>query len=879
MIPNRNLPNSSRKWAKYVEEHPSTGASRALLSNQLRARMASTSAAAALSATTALTENQEDMRNFLDDLSRGVSTATLTALDSNKWETRDPTAEDVPMNDTAVWYVMNPNNTIARWWSWTPATYSDAGEVITAGYWEKQEWNSDSIADNAIDWGKFSSDLNSELQNNLDTVDQLTTVTIPAIDAKADAAATAGEQAKADALAAMTKATTAEADAAAAQATALGAQSAADAAGAKATTASGLVTVASANPTSADASGKPVNAIWEVRSGATVLRRYVLTSPALGVWTQVKLGQDFIGDDAIGRAQIGEAAVGTAEVADLAVTNAKIGDLTVAKLTATQGAEFPISVVNTLVGQDAFITAVYANRIVVAPENPVVNSTFTQGTKGWTLRESNIVTVTDGPKGVSAPVLRITPVSADLAAAINQGFPYSTSDDANSYHPAVGTSWRCTMTVRLVSGTAGVIRVRGWISKGDNSSANRQWPLLTQDLKASTATAGQWVTLEGTYTFPAGWSRFGLAVHSLNAVGTVWEVGEVTLRPMVGTTTIEDGAVTTDKMVANSISGDRITTNTLAGNKIVANTITAAQIQANAVTTVSMQANTINGDRILTNTLLANKIVANSITSAQIAANTLTANEIASNAIQSRHIIANAVTATQIAANAVTTNSLQADAINGMTITGATIQTAATGNRTVMDSSGLHVYGSSGVEQVRVGQTADNGIAVRNPNTGVLQGLSPFVFGSKTPYINNPLQLTVIGNAYTWGNYTSEWLTDTFIAQSSQYFILFSANFTAGNNQFPGHMVYEFPVDVMYPPYGTSNYIRPFKLTAIWDGYYTSGTGLYGNGNPQAIGMGVVSVTPGQEYRVRYSARVSFDDYNSTMWAYVGQRAALIMPI
>ncbi len=118
----------------------------------------------------------------------------------------------------------------------------------------------------------------------------------------------------------------------AAQAAALSAQSAADAASARASTADGRVTVAAANPTTTDAAGKPIGAVWEVRSGATILRRFVLT--AATTWTQVKVGQDFVGAKAIGQAQIGDLAVGTGQIADLAVTDAKVGSMSVGKLTA-----------------------------------------------------------------------------------------------------------------------------------------------------------------------------------------------------------------------------------------------------------------------------------------------------------------------------------------------------------------------------------------------------------------------------------------------------------------------------------------------------------------------------------------------------------------
>lgn len=149
-------------------------------------------------------------------------------------------------------------------------------------------------------------------------------------DAKAALDAATAAQQTADTATAAAAAAQQAADTA--QAAALLAQSKADTASDKASTADGRVTVATANPTTADAAGKPVGAIWEVRSGGTVLRRFVLT--AATTWTQVKAGQDWIGDKAIGQAQIGDLAVGTAQVADAAITDAKIGSLNAGKITA-----------------------------------------------------------------------------------------------------------------------------------------------------------------------------------------------------------------------------------------------------------------------------------------------------------------------------------------------------------------------------------------------------------------------------------------------------------------------------------------------------------------------------------------------------------------
>lgn len=104
------------------------------------------------------------------------------------------------------------------------------------------------------------------------------------------------------------------ADAAASEASA--ARDAAVAATAKASTADGRYTVASKNPTAGDATGKPEGAVWEVRSGSTSLRRFVLQGSS---WVQVKVGTDFIGENAIGATLIEPGSITTPKLAAGAV--------------------------------------------------------------------------------------------------------------------------------------------------------------------------------------------------------------------------------------------------------------------------------------------------------------------------------------------------------------------------------------------------------------------------------------------------------------------------------------------------------------------------------------------------------------------------------
>lgn len=137
--------------------------------------------------------------------------------------------------------------------------------------------------------------------------------------------ALAAAQSRADAAA--SEASAARDAAVAAAAKALGAQSTADQAAAKASTADGRYTVASKNPTAGDATGKPEGAVWEVRSGSTSLRRFVLQGSS---WVQVKVGADFVGENAIGATLIEPGAITTPKLAAGAVDASKINASSIA---------------------------------------------------------------------------------------------------------------------------------------------------------------------------------------------------------------------------------------------------------------------------------------------------------------------------------------------------------------------------------------------------------------------------------------------------------------------------------------------------------------------------------------------------------------------
>ena len=144
-----------------------------------------------------------------------------------------------------------------------------------------------------------------------------------------------------------------------------------------------------------------------------------------------------------------------------------------------------------------------------------------------------------------------------------------------------------------------------------------------------------------------------------------------------------------------------------------------------AAGTVKFQTGTstfLDGGIISADTITATQIDANTITASEIAANTITATQIAAGTITATELDAGAVTAAKI--NVTELSAIVADlgTITAGTITGGLIQTAASGARVELATTGLNAYKADGTQTVdvntdgtfRFGPSGGNNIAWDN---------------------------------------------------------------------------------------------------------------------------------------------------------------------
>ncbi|TDT31094.1 endosialidase-like protein [Naumannella halotolerans] len=220
------------------------------------------------------------------------------------------------------------------------------------------------------------------------------------------------------------------------------------------------------------------------------------------------------------------------------------------------------------------------------------------------------------------------------------------------------------------AGSQLVIDDRGLYGTGPT----RFFTLASRSGGGAQAQSVEWVVPEGVYSIGPRWCQ----------VGEGWvQFWDMAMYEIGTTTTIMDGAITTDKIVANAIVGSKIAADTLTAREIAANAITASELAANSVTANAVAANAITAGKINADAVTARELAANSVTASQIAANAVTANAIAANAITTAKISAgavvansiatDAVTAIKIAANAVTTAKIMAGAVTANEIAASTI--------------------------------------------------------------------------------------------------------------------------------------------------------------------------------------------------------------
>jgi len=197
-----------------------------------------------------------------------------------------------------------------------------------------------------------------------------------------------------------------------------------------------------------------------------------------------------------------------------------------------------------------------------------------------------------------------------------------------------------------------------------------------QGLDIATATIAAGNIVSGTIT----------ATQIANATITGTQIASATI---LGTH-IQDATITASDIANTTITALQIANATITGGKIASATITGGNIGSATVT----------GGNIAATTITAGNIANNTITAAQISALTITSSEISDLTITGAKIASSTITASKLSVTQLSAITADLGSITAGTVTGATLRTATSGARVIMDTAGIRAYNASDVAQL-----------------------------------------------------------------------------------------------------------------------------------------------------------------------------------
>jgi hypothetical protein len=371
------------------------------------------------------------------------------------------------------------------------------------------------------------------------------------------------------------------------------------------------------------------------------------TKLAAGAVTEAKIAANAVGtvalqDAAVLAENLAAAAVEVGKIADNAVTGPAIASSAV-----TAGKIAANAVTATTIAANAVTSAKVAAGAITTDKLTVTGG-------------ASILT-DPSFEGVYTAALVAGSTFATQDATAGNGSPTSLKIDATSVTPVFRSV--ALTSASTLPGEQWNLAVDYWVSAdwvGTEISIHARWETAAGAVisygKAVTTTPvrSAWTRLTATVTAPATTARIVPRVESGSATAGFVRFDNAFVGPVLGGTQIQDGAVTTQKVVAGAIQ--------------------TAQLDAAAVN--------------------ADKIASGAVTTAKLDALAVTSDKIAANSITASKILAGAVDATALAADAITGKT-----ITGGTITGSVLQTATSGERITINEAGANkviVYDDTG---------------------------------------------------------------------------------------------------------------------------------------------------------------------------------------
>ena len=337
--------------------------------------------------------------------------------------------------------------------------------------------------------------------------------------------------------------------------------------------------------------------------------------------------------------------------------------------------------------------------------------TTSNGLYRWTgtAWSDDIFSITSGSVNLASFAAGIEPVSIVSSLPSPSGYlgakvVFLVTD--NKLYRYTGTSWVSTVLASDIEGEL----------SADNFSATLRPVEIVSALPSIDNFVGRTavLTTDGKlyrYT-SSGWSA---SVPTTDLSGSI-SVGQ-----------IASGAITTDKLDANSVTTGKIATGAITADKLAANSIIAGKIAAGAISADAIAANAITADKIQAGAIQSDKIAANAITAGLLAAaGVITTSAQIENGIITNAKIENGAITTAKIGDAEITNAKIAGVINSTDfVAGASgwkidkngaaefnnatfrgsldVKSSSSGARLEMKNNYIKVYDTGGVLRVRIG--------------------------------------------------------------------------------------------------------------------------------------------------------------------------------
>jgi predicted phage tail protein len=327
---------------------------------------------------------------------------------------------------------------------------------------------------------------------------------------------------------------------------------------------------------------------------------------------------ELIVDGAIIASKIAANAVTADKIAANAVTATQIsaGAVTTQKIAAGAVTANEIAA-NAVTAAKVAAQAITAEKLLVAAPGSALNADPAMADPSAWANYSGAATfingVTDGKVGVTS-------------ARNPSGGVQAWMNDAKSVPLDPAKTYRVRAWARTVSGSGSTIYIG--LALFDNSGNNisgdgAQWSYATA---SGPQPSGSWTEYSADYgagtarPFPSN-ARYMRTLFIIGYGGgnSVHEIQDLRLEEVLPATLIQNGAVTTDKLAANSVVAAKIAAGAVVAGKIAADAVTANEIAANAITAPKISAGAVTTQKIAAQAVTANEIAARTITAERLA--------------------------------------------------------------------------------------------------------------------------------------------------------------------------------------------------------------------------------------------------------------------